>query len=69
MRRNRIHDGKQSGVYVFKEGRGVIEDNEIFANAGVGIHVETNNEGGQPALRRGTDQQLPELAGAVDDAP
>lgn len=30
LRRNRIHDGKQSGVYVNEHGRGTLEDNEIM---------------------------------------
>ncbi len=33
LRRNRIHDGKQSGVLVYEQGRGTLEDNDIFGNA------------------------------------
>ena len=32
LRRNKIYDGKESGVCVFSNGRGVLEDNEIFNN-------------------------------------
>ena len=48
LRRNRIHDGKQAGVFVYEEGRGTLEDNEIFANA-FGVEIMT---GGDPILRR-----------------
>ena len=33
LRRNRIHDGQQNGIFVFEQGLGTIEDNDIFANA------------------------------------
>ena len=32
LRRNKIYEGKESGVCVFSNGRGVLEDNEIFNN-------------------------------------
>jgi parallel beta-helix repeat protein len=47
--RNRIHDAKQSGVFVFNKGQGTLEDNEIFGNALPGVAIRT---GGNPTLRR-----------------
>jgi parallel beta-helix repeat protein len=49
LRRNRIHDGKKSGVVVYDNGKGTLEDNEIFANALAGVEIKT---GGNPTLRR-----------------
>ena len=39
----------QTGIYVHKNGQGVLEDNEIFANALSGIAIK---EGGNPTVRR-----------------
>jgi parallel beta-helix repeat protein len=47
--RNRIHDGKEAGVYVYENGQGTLEDNEIFANEAAGVQIRT---GGNPSLRR-----------------
>jgi parallel beta-helix repeat protein len=49
LRRNRIHDGKQSGVHVYESGLGTLEDNEIFGNALAGVSIKS---GGNPTLRR-----------------
>jgi F-box protein 11 len=49
LRRNNIHDGKQSGVIVFDNGQGTLEDNEIFSNTFIGVAIKT---GGNPTLRR-----------------
>ncbi len=49
LRRNRIHDGKASGVFVYENGQGTLEDNDIFANANAGVAIM---EGGNPTLRR-----------------
>jgi parallel beta-helix repeat protein len=49
IRRNRIHDGKQSGVYVYNNGLGIIEDNDIFGNGYAGVAIQ---EGGNPTIRR-----------------
>ena len=49
LRRNRIHSGRQAGVYVYDNGQGTLEDNEIFANANAGVDIAT---GGNPTLRR-----------------
>ena len=47
MRRNRVYDGKQLGVFVQKGGGGVLEDNEILTNARSGVAV---SEDGNPTL-------------------
>jgi parallel beta-helix repeat protein len=49
LRGNRIHDGKQCGVYVYDEGRGTLEDNDITGNAFAGVEIKT---GSDPTLRR-----------------
>jgi F-box protein 11 len=49
LRRNRIHDGKQSGVFVFDNGQGTLEDNDIFGNAYSGVAIKTS---ANPTLRR-----------------
>jgi parallel beta-helix repeat protein len=49
LRRNRIHDGKAGGVYVYENGQGTLEDNAIFGNTRAGVHIQT---GGNPTLRR-----------------
>jgi F-box protein 11 len=49
LRRNQIHDGKQSGVYVYENGLGTLEDNDITANQLTGVTITT---GGNPTLRR-----------------
>jgi F-box protein 11 len=48
LRRNRIHDGKESGVLVYDNGQGTFEDNAIFANENAGVSIMT---GGNPTLR------------------
>ena len=49
LRRNRIHDGKSGGVFVYESGQGTLEDNEIFGNAFAGVKIQ---EDGNPTLRR-----------------
>jgi len=49
IRRNRIHDGKQSGVMVYDNGLGTIEENDIFGNARAGVAIRG---GGNPTVRR-----------------
>jgi F-box protein 11 len=49
LRRNRIHDGKQSGVFVYENGQGTLEDNDIFGNMFSGVVII---EGSNPTLRR-----------------
>ncbi len=49
LRRNKIHDGKSSGVFVYENGKGTLEENEIFGNSQPGVAIIT---GGNPTLRR-----------------
>jgi F-box protein 11 len=49
LHHNRIHDGRQVGVYVYDNGLGTLEDNDIAANAYSGVFIKT---GGNPTLRR-----------------
>jgi parallel beta-helix repeat protein len=49
LRRNRIHDGKTSGVFIYENGQGTLEDNDIFGNALSGIEIKG---GSNPVLRR-----------------
>jgi F-box protein 11 len=49
LRRNRIHESNQGGVYVYDNGQGTLEDNEITANSISGVEIKT---GGNPTLRR-----------------
>jgi F-box protein 11 len=49
LHRNRIHDGKGTGVFVEDGGQGVLEENDIFGNALAGVEIK---EGGNSALRR-----------------
>jgi parallel beta-helix repeat protein len=44
---NKIHDGKNSGVYVYENGQGVIENNDIYSNEGNGILI---SDGGNPTI-------------------
>lgn len=48
VRRNRIHDGKHSGIFVYENGAGLIEDNDIFGNAFSGVEIKT---GANPTMR------------------
>jgi len=49
LKSNAVHDGKQSGVYVYGNGLGTLEDNDIFSNRLTGVQVR---KGGNPTLRR-----------------
>ncbi len=49
LRRNKIHDGKKSGVLVDGSGLGTLEDNDITGNAISGVQIRN---GGNPTLRR-----------------
>jgi parallel beta-helix repeat protein len=49
LRRNRIRDGKATGVFVLENGKGTLEDNEIFGNAHAGVDIRS---GGNPTLFR-----------------
>ena len=39
LRRNRIHNGKQVGVYFYDKGGGVLEDNEIYNHKYSGVQI------------------------------
>ena len=41
LRHNRIHHSRQSGVIVYDNGLGTLEDNDIYANALSGVEVRT----------------------------
>ena len=49
LRRNRIHEGENGGVFVQENGQGTLEDNDIFSNAPAGVAFR---RGGNPTLRR-----------------
>jgi F-box protein 11 len=49
LRRNRIHDGKSAGVFVYENSQGTLEDNDIFANALSGVEIK---QGSNPTLRK-----------------
>ena len=49
LRHNQIHDGMYSGVLVYDDGLGLLEDNDIHSNATSGVELRT---GGNPILRR-----------------
>lgn len=44
IRKNEIFTGQQGGVYIFLEGRGLIEQNNIYGNALAGIQIRTNSD-------------------------
>jgi len=48
LRRNQIHHGKHSGVFVLDGGLGTLEDNDITGNGYSGVEIKT---GGDPTLR------------------
>ncbi len=48
LRRNQIHDNKQSGVFVYDDGLGTLEDNDITGNAYAGVSAKT---AGNPTVR------------------
>jgi len=48
LRGNKIHDGKASGINVYRNGQGLIEDNKIFGNANAGISISGD---GNPTVR------------------
>lgn len=39
LRRNRIHSGKQVGVYFYDNGHGQLEDNDIFNHLYSGVQI------------------------------
>ncbi|UYV74626.1 FBXO11 [Cordylochernes scorpioides] len=49
LRRNRIHSGKQVGVYFYDNGHGRLEENDIFNHLYSGVQIRT---GSNPIIRR-----------------
>lgn len=50
LRRNRIHEsGLSSGILIYEDGQGTLEENEIFGNAQAGVEIRGK---GRPTLRR-----------------
>ena len=49
IRRNQIHGGKATGIIIYDNAQGTLEDNEIFGTALAGVAI-TN--GGNPTLRK-----------------
>jgi parallel beta-helix repeat protein len=49
IRGNLIHDGKDTGIFVYDNGLGIVEDNDIFGNARAGVSV---GSGANPTVRR-----------------
>jgi F-box protein 11 len=49
LRRNRIHDSKVNGLFVYDSGLGTLEDNDITGSGYSGVEIKT---GGNPTLRR-----------------
>lgn len=43
VRNNRIHSSKRYGIYVYAQGQGLIEKNDIFGNADSGIVIKESN--------------------------
>lgn len=41
LRRNRIHSGKQVGVYFYDNGHGVLEDNDIYNHMYSGVQIRS----------------------------
>ena len=39
VKRNRIHNGRDSGVLVCENGKGSVVDNDIFANQMAGVAI------------------------------
>ncbi len=48
VRDSTVHDGAESGIYVYDNGRGTIENNEIYGNSYAGIAIRS---GGDPVVR------------------
>ena len=48
FKHNKIHDCKQDGIYIYEDGQGMIENNDIYGNAFSGVEIRTD---GNPTLR------------------
>ena len=49
IQRCKIHDGKHSGIWITENGRGIIEDCDIFGNTYPEVIID---KGGNPTIRR-----------------
>uniref|UniRef100_A0A914R5I6 Carbohydrate-binding/sugar hydrolysis domain-containing protein n=1 Tax=Parascaris equorum TaxID=6256 RepID=A0A914R5I6_PAREQ len=49
LRKNRIHSGKQVGVYFYDNGHGLLEENDIFNHLYSGVQIRT---GSNPKITR-----------------
>ncbi len=49
VRRTRFHDGRASGIYVYENGGGTLEECDIYSNALSGVII---SEEGNPVLHR-----------------
>ena len=61
LRRNKIHDGKQSGVFVYDGGLGTLEDNDITGNALAGVEISDRRQphpAPQPDPRQQAERRL-----------
>ncbi len=65
LRRNRIHDSRQSGVLVHDNGLGTVEDNDITGNGLSGVAIKT---GGNPTVRRNQIHNNKQVGVAVYDS-
>ena len=45
---NRIHNGKDGGIYVYENGQGIIENNDVYGNANTGVYI---SDGGNPIVK------------------
>jgi F-box protein 11 len=43
LRKNRIHSGKQVGVYFYDNGHGLLENNDIFNHLYSGVQIRTGS--------------------------
>ena len=48
IRRNRIHDAAQSGLFLYDNAQGLVENNEIFGNSFSGVEIKA---GANPVVR------------------
>jgi parallel beta-helix repeat protein len=49
IRQCRIYDGKENGVFVYDNGKGTVEDCDIYGNTYSGVEIKT---GGDPVIRQ-----------------
>ncbi len=49
IRKCRIYDSKHSGIYIHENGKGTIEDCDIYENALAGVEIETSAD---PVIRK-----------------